>query len=89
MIEIPSTEFTCNFGVYREIVQREPAALLSHGRPTGYFISAIEYEEMQRLRALSRRSVRTVDLTEEEIAQIASTRMSPEHDHLNSLIEDA
>ncbi len=88
MREVPSTEFTRNFGVYREVVQREPVAVLSHGRPTGYFISAIEYEEMQRLKALSRRSVRTVDLTEDEIEQIASTRMSPEHDHLNSLLED-
>lgn len=88
MREVPSTEFTRNFGLYREVVQREPVAVLSHGRPTGYFISAIEYEEMQRLKALSRRSVRTVDLTEEEIEEIAATRMSPEHDHLNSLLED-
>jgi prevent-host-death family protein len=88
MREVPSTEFTRNFGLYREVVQREPVAVLCHGRPTGYFISAIEYEEMQRLKALSRRSVRTVDLTEKEIEQIASTRMSPEHDHLNSLLED-
>jgi prevent-host-death family protein len=88
MREVPSTEFTRNFGVYREVVQREAVAVLSHGRPTGYFISAIEYEELQRLKALSRRSVRTVDMTEEEIEQIASTRMSSEHDHLNSLLED-
>ena len=88
MREVPSTEFTRNFGVYREIVQREPVAVLSHGRPTGYFISAIEYQEFQRLKALSRRSIMTVDLTENEIAQIAATRMSPEHDHLNSLLED-
>lgn len=88
MREVPSTEFTRNFGLYREVAQREPVAVLSHGRPTGYFISAIEYEEMQRLKALSRRVVRTVDLTEEEIEQIASARMDPEHDHLNKLLED-
>jgi prevent-host-death family protein len=87
MREVPSTEFTRNFGIYREVVQREDVAVLSHGRPTGYFISAIEYEEFQRMKALSRRSVRTVDMTEEEIEQIASSRMSSEHDHLNSLLE--
>ncbi len=87
MKHVPSAEFTRNFEVYREMVQTEPVAVLSHGQPAGYFISAIEYEEMQRLRALSRRSIRTVDLTEEEIEQIASTRMRPEHDHLNRLLE--
>lgn len=88
MREVPTKEFTKNFGRYREVAQREPVAVLNHGRPTGYFISAIEYEEFQRLRALSRRSIRTVDMTAEEIEQIASTRMSPEHDHLDSLLED-
>ncbi len=88
MREVPSTEFTRNFGVYREVVQREPVAVLSHGRPTGYFISALEYAELQRLKAMSRRVRRIEELTEDEIEEMAATRMSSEHDHLNSLLDE-
>ncbi len=88
MVEVPTTEFTRNFGLYREVVQREPVAVLSHGRPTGSFISALEYEELQRLKAMSRRVRRIEELSEQEIDQMASTRMSSEHDHLNSLLDE-
>jgi len=37
MREVPATEF----GQYHEIAQREPVAVTSHGRATGYFASAI------------------------------------------------
>jgi prevent-host-death family protein len=88
MREVPATEFTRNFGLYREIVQREPVAVTSHGRPTGYFVSSIEYEELQRYKAMARQSFATTDLTQEEVKAIASGRMSPEHDHLNALLDD-
>jgi prevent-host-death family protein len=88
MREVPTTEFTRNFGVYREVVQREPVAVTSHGRPTGYFISALEYQEFQRLKAMSRRVRRIEDFSEEEIDEMAATRMSHEHDHLNSLLDE-
>jgi prevent-host-death family protein len=87
MREVPATEFTRNFGQYREIAQREPVAVTSHGRPTGYFVSAVEFEEMQRLKAYARRSRAVADMTKEEIEQMAASRMSPEHDHLNALLD--
>lgn len=89
MREVPATEFTRNFGQYREIAQREPIAVTSHGRATGYFVSAVEYEELQRLKASGRRSRAVADMTKEEIEQMAAGRMSPEHDHLNSLLDEA
>jgi prevent-host-death family protein len=88
MREVPATEFTRNFGHYREIAQREPIAVTSHGRPTGYFVSAVEFEEMLRLKAQARRSRAVVDLTKLEIEQMASSRMGPEHDHLNALLDN-
>jgi prevent-host-death family protein len=88
MREVPATEFTRNFGRYREIAQREPVAVTSHGRATGYFVSAIEFEELQRIKAFARRSRAVVDLTQEEIDQMAAGRMSPEHDHLNALLDE-
>ena len=60
----------------------------SHGRATGYFISAIEFEELQRIKAFARRSRAVVDLTQEEIDQMTAGRMSPEHDHLNALLDE-
>jgi len=88
MREVPATEFTRNFGQYREIAQREPVAVTSHGRATGYFVSAVEYEEMQRLKTFVRRSRAVADMTKEEMEQIAASRMGPEHDHLNALLDE-
>jgi PHD/YefM family antitoxin component YafN of YafNO toxin-antitoxin module len=88
MREVPATEFTRNFGQYRIIAQHEPVAVTSHGHATGYFISALEYEELQRLRVFGRRSRAVADMTEEEIGRIAASRMSPEHDHLNALLDE-
>jgi len=88
MREVPASEFTRNFGKYREIAQREPVAVTSYGRPTGYFVSAVEFDEMQLLKAASRRSRAVADLTREEIEQMTAVRMGPEHDHLNALLEE-
>ena len=63
MREVPATEFTRDFGQYQEIAQREPVAVTSHGRATGYFVSVVEFEELQRLKAYSRRSRAVVDMT--------------------------
>jgi prevent-host-death family protein len=87
MREVPATKFTRNFGQYREIAQREPVAVTSHGRATGYFVSAVEFEEMQRLKTFARRSRAVVDMTKEEIEQMAASRMAPEHEHLNTLLD--
>lgn len=87
MREVATTEFTRNFGLYREVVQREAVAVTSHGRATGYFISAVEYEELQRYKRLARQTFATADLSKEDIDAIASGRMSPEHEHLNALLD--
>lgn len=49
-MEISATEFARNFGHYREVVQREPVAVTSHNRITGYFVSAAEYEAYLKLK---------------------------------------
>ena len=87
MREVKATEFTRNFGQYREIAQHEPIAVISHGRATGYFVSAIEFEEMQRLKALALRSRAVSDMTKEEVQEMAAGRMAPHHDHLNALLD--
>jgi prevent-host-death family protein len=87
MREVSATEFARNFGQYREIAQREPLAVTSHGRPMGYFISVVEFEKMQRLKALARRSRAVTDLSGVEIDQMTAGRMASEHDHLNALLD--
>lgn len=88
MREVPATEFTRNFGLYREIVQREPVAVTSHGRATGYFVSSVEYEELQRYKKLVQQSFATAELSADEVKAIASGRMSSRHDHLDALLDD-
>jgi hypothetical protein len=53
LTEVPATEFARNFGRYSEVAQREAVAVKAHDRITGYFISAHEYEEHQRLKAMT------------------------------------
>jgi hypothetical protein len=43
---------------------------------------------LQRLKAMAQQSFATADLSKEAVDEIAAGRMSPEHDHLNSLLDD-
>jgi len=58
MITVPATEFSKNFGRYRELVQREPVAVTSHERVTGYFVSSSEYEEYVRVKSMMPKAMR-------------------------------
>ncbi len=40
------------------------------------------------LKAYARRSRAVVDMTREEIEQLAASRMAPEHDHLDALLDE-
>jgi PHD/YefM family antitoxin component YafN of YafNO toxin-antitoxin module len=65
MVAVSATEFAKNFGRHKEAAQREPIAITSYGRTSGYFVSAQEYAELLRLRALERRAYRLSDLPAE------------------------
>jgi prevent-host-death family protein len=88
MVAITATEFAKNFGRYKEAAQREPIAITSYGRTSGYFVSAHEYAELQRLRALERRAYRINELPTELANAIETARMSPTHDPLNDLLKE-
>lgn len=87
MLEATTTEFTKNFGRYREAVQREPVAVMNHGRATAYLVSAVEFEQLQRYKQLAQRSFATADLPAQEIEAIAGGRMDSAHDHLDALLD--
>lgn len=63
-------------------------AVTSHGRATGSFISAVEFEEMRRLKAFARRSRSVADLSKTETDQMTAGRMDAEYDHLNTLLDE-
>lgn len=88
MVEVAATEFAKNFGRYKELAQREPVAITSHGRTSGYFISEHEYLEYQRLKERARRVYHISELPEETIAALTEARMDPAHDRLNALLDD-
>jgi PHD/YefM family antitoxin component YafN of YafNO toxin-antitoxin module len=87
MVRVTATEFAKNFGRYREEAQREPVAITSHGRTSGYFVSPHEYAELERLRAFERRVYRIEQLPENIVQAIAESRMDPKHEHLNALLD--
>jgi PHD/YefM family antitoxin component YafN of YafNO toxin-antitoxin module len=82
---IPASEFTRNFGRYQMLAQRAPVAVTSHGRTTGYFIAAEDYEAFKRFRE-SRRSFATAELSEEKARAISSARMDERHAHLDAML---
>ena len=88
MKHVPASEFARNFGRYREAVQREPVAVTSHGRATGYFVSAEAFGEYQELKAMARQVHRTAELPKEYIDAIAGTRMDSKFDYLNKLLDE-
>lgn len=87
MVRVTATEFAKNFGRYREEAQREPVAITSHGRTSGYFVSAYEYAELVRLRAFERRVYRIEELPENIVQAITEAEMDPKHEHLNALLD--
>lgn len=83
---IPAAEFARNFGRYKLQAQREAVPVSSNGTLAGYFVSTHEYEELRRLKGMRRRFL-TAELSDEDVEQIASSRMDSRHDHLNALLD--
>ena len=88
MITVAATEFSKNFGRYRELAQREAVAVTSYERVTGYFVSRSEYEELQRLRSMMPKAYAVEELSEATVQAIATSRMDARHNHLDALLDD-
>ncbi len=86
---VPASEFSKNFGRYREMAQREPIAVTSHERVTGYFVSSAEYEEYVRLKSMLPKAYAVEELSQETIQAIAASKMDARHNHLNSLLDES
>lgn len=87
MTEVAATEFARNFGRYREIVQREAIAVKAHDRITGYFVSARDYEEYQRLKAMMPLAVAAEELDADTLRELENATMDKRHDPLDALMD--
>lgn len=88
MQSVPSTKFIQNFAQFSLEAQREPIAVTNHGRVTGYFMSAHEYAELQKLKATQRQSFNIASLPDDEMHLIMKAEVDPKYDHLNALLDD-
>lgn len=88
MQKVRATDFVRNFGRYKEQAQREPIAITSHDRVSGYFVSADEFEVYSQHRARYPTAYYVWELPDDIIEAISKTEMDPRHDHLNALLDD-
>ena len=88
MQKVTATEFAKHFGKYRELVQREPVAVTSHERVSGYFISDADYAQYMQLKAFLPRPLAVEALPEPTLKQLENSHMDARHAHLDSLLED-
>lgn len=87
MREVPATEFARNFGRYQEVAQHEAVGVVTHNRITGYFVSARDYDEYQRLKATAPTALAVEELDAATLNALAASRMDQGHDHLNALMD--
>ncbi len=85
---VAATEFCRNFATYQRRVQREPIEVRSHDKVTGYYISAEDYERVEQILTASRRPHHPGELPPHLKAAIRDARMSPEHNHLDALLDE-
>lgn len=87
MRKVPATEFARNFGRYREEALRGPVTVVTRSRVTGYFVSARDYDEYQRLKATALTALAVEELDGATLKALAASRMDSRHDHLNALMD--
>jgi PHD/YefM family antitoxin component YafN of YafNO toxin-antitoxin module len=88
MTKTTATEFCRNFGHYRFEAQNEPIAVTSHGRTTGYFVSASEFAHYQALLHKERENLRVGHLPDDALSALHSSTYPEGHEDLDSLMDE-
>ena len=88
MIEVSATDFAKKMGQYRRAAHREPVAVLDRSGVTEVLISKADFDEYQRLKARETKAYFAWELPDDLIVAIERSEMSPEHDHLNALMDE-
>jgi PHD/YefM family antitoxin component YafN of YafNO toxin-antitoxin module len=88
MTVVSATEFVKNFGKYGDEAQREPIAITNYGRVSGYYMSAVEYREYERVKSKMRHTYSLKTVPGRIVEAGRNSKMDPRHDHLNALLDD-
>jgi hypothetical protein len=78
-----ASEFCRNFGRFQLDAQREPVEVTSHGRVTGYFVSAVEFGYYQELKRREREVLEVGRLPDDVIEAIAAADYPEDRDDLD------
>jgi prevent-host-death family protein len=84
-MRVTTAEFLQNYGTLAEMASTEPVTITENGRDRLVVVSAEEY---QRLSRRDRRVIRPDELTDEQIALIATAEVPAEHAHLDAELTD-
>ena len=84
-MKVSTAEFIKNYGTLADRALIEPVTITKNGRDRLVVISAEEYARLSRR---DRRVIRAEDLTDEEIAAIASAEVPSEYAHLDDELKD-
>lgn len=84
MPKVEVAEIAADFEVHMIAAVGEPVIVTENGTPR---VVLLAYEDFIRMSKRDRRVVRTVDLTEEDVAAIEASEMEPGHEHLNAELE--
>jgi hypothetical protein len=87
MARVSAIEFTRDFARYREEAQREAVAVVAHHQVTGYFVSARDYDEYQRLKAAAPTTLAVEALDAATLKALAQSRMDLRYDPLDALLD--
>jgi prevent-host-death family protein len=84
VVKMTATQFQERPGEALDRSLTSHLVVLKHGRPRNVVMS---YEEYDRLMRRDRRVVAVEDLTEQDLDEIASSRMEPGHEHLDAELD--
>ncbi len=84
-MRVTTAEFIKGYGTLADKALTEPVTITKNGRDRLVLVSVDEYE---RLRRRDRRTFRTEDLSEADIALIAKSEVPAEHAHLDEELGD-
>jgi hypothetical protein len=87
MTEVAATDFARNFGRYREEAQREPVAVRAHDRITGYFVSARDFEEFQKFKAMMPVALAAGEIDDDTVKALSRAKMDKRHAALDLLMD--
>lgn len=85
MRKVSSGEFQRETGKWQDLALREPIAITKHQRPAYVLLS---FEEYKRMTGKSRRSLHVSELSDEDLAELAKSKVSEKHNHLNDELDD-